>query len=109
MHRKNRAASDRAGLELRLDEVRRRIDQSYTDKLDGKISEDFWQRKTIEWQAEEQRIDKALIELHAGTDDRIRDAKRILELANKAHFLYLTRTPAEQAQFAENGAFELRN
>jgi hypothetical protein len=30
--------------------------------------------------------------------DRLLDAKRILELANKAYFLYVTRKPAEQAE-----------
>jgi site-specific DNA recombinase len=98
MQQKNRVASESARLEQRLDAVRRRIDQAYTDKLDGKISEDFWQRKMIEWQAEEQRINMALAGLQASNGDRLLDAKRILELANKAYFLYLTRKPAEQAQ-----------
>jgi site-specific DNA recombinase len=98
MQQKNRLASENARLEQRLDAVRRRIDQAYTDKLDGKISEDFWQRKMIEWQAEEQRINMALAGLQASNGDRLLDAKRILELANKAYFLYLTRKPAEQAQ-----------
>jgi site-specific DNA recombinase len=96
---KNRVAYERARLEQRLDAVRRRMDQAYTDKLDGKISEDFWQRKMIEWQAEEQRTTTALTGLQeSSTNDRLLDAKRILELANKAYFLYLTRKPAEQAQ-----------
>jgi site-specific DNA recombinase len=96
---KNRVAYERARLEQRLDAVRRRMDQAYTDKLDGKISEDFWQRKMIEWQAEEQRTTMALTGLQeSSTNDRLLDAKRILELANKAYFLYLTRKPAEQAQ-----------
>ena len=34
-------ASHRAGLEQRLAVVRRRMDQGYQDKLDGKIPEDF--------------------------------------------------------------------
>jgi site-specific DNA recombinase len=96
---KNRVAYERARLEQRLDAVRRRMDQAYTHKLDGKISEDFWQRKMIEWQAEEQRTTMALTGLQeSSTNDRLLDAKRILELANKAYFLYLTRKPAEQAQ-----------
>jgi site-specific DNA recombinase len=98
MQQKNRVASESARREQRLDAVRRRIDQAYTDKLDGKISEDFWQRKMIEWQAEEQRINMALAGLQASNGDRLLDAKRILELANKAYFLYLTRKPAEQAR-----------
>ena len=75
------------------------MDQAYSDKLDGKIPEEFWQRKMSDWQAEEQHIEMAITGLNeqSGTD-RLLDAKRILELANKAYFLYLTRKPAEQAE-----------
>jgi site-specific DNA recombinase len=96
--KRNRAASERASLEQRLAEVSRRMDQAYTDKLDGKISEDFWQRKMIEWRAEEQKIKIAVAGLQTWNHDRIGDGKRILELANKAYFLYLMREPAEQAR-----------
>ncbi len=75
------------------------MDQAYSDKLDGKIPEDFWQRKMSDWQAEEQRIEMAIAGLNEQSrTDRLLDAKRILELANKAYFLYLTRKPAEQAE-----------
>ncbi len=47
----------------RLNSVRGRLDQSYIDKLDGKISEDFWARKSDEWRAEEQRICAELLAL----------------------------------------------
>jgi len=36
-------------------------------------------------------------------------AQRILELANKAYYLYLTRNHVEERPTAENGAFELRD
>jgi hypothetical protein len=35
------------------------MDQAYADKLDGKIPEDFWQRKMSEWRDEEQEIQAA--------------------------------------------------
>ena len=98
LQQRDRTASERARLEERLKEVSRRMDQAYTDKLDGKIPEDFWQRKMIEWKAEEQKIKIAVAGLQTRNHDRIGDAKRILELANKAYFLYLTRKPAEQAR-----------
>jgi hypothetical protein len=94
---RNVAATERARLEQQLDAVRRRMDQAYTDKLDGKISEEFWQRKMIEWQADEQRIEAAVTGLKESGSDRLLNVKRILELSNKAYFLYLTRKPAEQA------------
>ena len=99
LRQKGRAAGERARLEQRLASVRRRMDHAYTDKLDGKISEDFWQRKMIEWQAEEQQTGMALSGLQQSNNgDRLLDAKRILELANKAYSLYVTRKPAEQAE-----------
>jgi DNA invertase Pin-like site-specific DNA recombinase len=95
---RNVAAMERARLEQQLEAVRRRMDQAYTDKLDGRISEEFWQRKMIGWQAEEQRIESAMAGLKESGSDRLLNVKRILELANKAYFLYLTRKPAEQAE-----------
>ena len=94
----NRASSEQARLKERLEAVRRRIDQAYTDKLDGKISEDYWQRKHTEWQREETEIESALqAATGAKSAERLLDAKRILELAQRAYSLYLTRKPAEQA------------
>ena len=43
-------ARERARLTRALDDVRRRMDSAYIDKLDGKIAEDFWQRKQADWQ-----------------------------------------------------------
>jgi site-specific DNA recombinase len=85
-------------LQQRLTAVRKRIDQAYTDKLDGKITEDFWSRKTAEWQGEEQQIQMAIHGLQGEKPDHLPNAKKTLELANKAYFLYLTQTPEEQAK-----------
>jgi site-specific DNA recombinase len=98
LQQRDRAAGERARLEQRLADVSRRMDQAYTDKLDGKIPEDFWQRKMIDWQAEEQKINIALAGLRTWNNDRIADVRRVLELANKAYFLYFVRKPAEQAR-----------
>ena len=68
------------------------------DKLDGKVSEEFWQRKTTEWQMEEQQVLMAMQGLEQASADTLLTAKKCLELANKAYFLYVTKTPAEQAK-----------
>jgi site-specific DNA recombinase len=68
------------------------------DKLDGKITEDFWQRKTADWQLEEQQIMMAMQGLQQASPDQLLTAKKTLELANKAYFLYVTQNPAEQAR-----------
>jgi hypothetical protein len=68
------------------------------DKLDGKISEDFWARKSDEWRTEEQRICSEPLALEHLKPERMLDGVRILELAHKAHFLYLKQTPEAQAK-----------
>jgi site-specific DNA recombinase len=85
-------------LQQRLTSVRGRLDRAYIDKLDGKISEEFWSRKAAEWQAEEQQIQMAIRGLQQAGPDRVLDSVKILELANKAYFLYLKQTPAEKAK-----------
>lgn len=85
------------------------MDQAYQDKLDGKISEDFWTRKASEWQAQEQQVKASLQALQTPQPERLLDASRILELANKAYFLYVKQNFGRKSQTTQNGAFELRN
>ncbi len=49
--------------EQRLAIVRHRLDQAYQDKLDGKITNEFWERKAAEWQSEEQQAMAAIREV----------------------------------------------
>jgi site-specific DNA recombinase len=84
--------------EHRLTQIHRRMDQAYQDKLDGKISEEFWSRKSAEWQGEEHQLLTSIQSLKAAKPERLLDATRILELANKAYFLYVKQPPAEKAK-----------
>ena len=78
--------------------VRYRIDQAYTDKLDGKISEEFWSRKEVEWQTEEQQILFALQGFEHSQSGRVLSSVRILGLVDKAYFLYLKQNSVEKAK-----------
>jgi site-specific DNA recombinase len=87
------------GIRQRLATLRTRMDQIYEDKLDGKIDEEFWSRKMSAWRMQERALQSAADSL--GTplpENQSLTARRILELANKAHFLYLTRSHAERGQ-----------
>ncbi len=96
--RKN-AAQEPARLERELAALYTRMDAAYSDKLDGKIPETFWQRKQADWQADEFRIKSRISGLEEDkTHERLLDVQRILELAKDAYFLYLTRKPAEQTE-----------
>jgi site-specific DNA recombinase len=94
-----KVSSERTRLETRLTGIRNRMDAAYVDKLDGKIPEDFWERKMSEWRMEEQQVKMAIQGLsNAETGDRALDAQRIFELANKAYSLYVSQNPVEKAK-----------
>jgi DNA invertase Pin-like site-specific DNA recombinase len=92
------ADAKREKLAQRLDAIRNRMSQAYSDKLDGKVPEDFWQRQMSQWQEEEQQVKLAMEALKEPKTDCVLNAQRTLELANVAYSLYLTQKPAEQAE-----------
>ncbi len=67
------------------------------DRLDGKITEEFWEAKSPEWQEEEQALLASLRELErAENPGRALDRVRNLELTNKACSLYVTQNPQKR-------------
>ena len=92
-----------AATEQRLAAIRTRMDQMYEDKLDGKINDEFWTRKMNEWREQERRLESEFSSLKLQvTADNVLTVKKIFELANKAHFLYLTRNQAERGQLLKS-------
>jgi len=83
-------------LAKRLSQVLPRMDQAHQDKLDGKIGEEFWMRKSAEWQTEENQIRASIRGLETVSPERLLDAARILKLANKAYFLYVKQDHTER-------------
>ena len=59
-HAQKDADAKREKLAQRLEAIRNRMSQAYVDKLDGKITEDFWQRKQADWQTEELESNRGL-------------------------------------------------
>jgi site-specific DNA recombinase len=105
---------DRAGGELkrrqalgtlkqRLSEIRERLDRAYEDKLDCKIDEAFWDRKSREYREQELHVQAQIEQLEkADLRHQALDAKRIFELANKACFLYLKQPSAEKGKLLKS-------
>src|SRR5207248_5184551 len=87
----------------RLVALRGRMDQMYEDKLDGKIDQEFWTRKMNEWREQERTLESALSGLSAPvTTEKVLTVKRIFELANQAHLLYVTRNSSERGQLLKS-------
>lgn len=82
----------------RLAQISRRMDLAYQDRLDGKITEEFWVKKSAEWQQEEMQIRESLRSFENVQPEQYLKASRILELANKAYFLYVRQDHAEKAK-----------
>ncbi len=74
------------------------MDAASADKLDGKISEDFWNGK---WPSGGWASSRSewLQNLETADDgSRVLDAQRTFELANRAYSLYVSQNPAEKAK-----------
>ncbi len=94
-----KVSNERALLESQLTAIRNQMDKAYSDKLDGKIAEDFWQRLMTEWRMEEQQVKMAIQGLYCiETGDRALDAQKIFELANSAYSLYVSQNSVEKAK-----------
>jgi site-specific DNA recombinase len=92
-----------AGVQQRLAALRTRMDQMYEDKLDGKIDTDFWTRKMNEWREQERYLEAEFSRFSTPlTAENRLTVKRIFELANRAHFLYVTRNMAERGQMLKS-------
>jgi hypothetical protein len=72
---RDRSAIERANLEKQLAALLRRMDAAYTDKLDGRISEEFWSRTHDNLQQEQIRL-KSLI----SGQDKAKQSDRILDV-----------------------------
>lgn len=77
-----KVSAERTRLESRLAPICNRMDVAYVDKLDRKVSEDLWGRKTSDRRMEEQRIKMAPQGLEtADIVDRALDAQaRLLRI-----------------------------
>ncbi len=75
-------------IEKQITILQNRIDNAYQDKLDGKISEEFWDRQTKKWMFEKEELSMKL-SAHQKTDtSHIKKANLIFELAKKAPTLF---------------------
>lgn len=73
-----------------------RIDAVYEDKLDGKISEDMWQRKHGEYKKELRHMETSLEQHNKDNLDYIENGARLFELAKNVYSIYLSSSMLEK-------------
>ena len=102
-HREERAYHDQQIEKLQADvrKLQARIDAVYEDKLDGKVSEDFWTRKSREWRDQQIAV-MTTIEQHQRANQFYFDAGvKVLRLAQRAHTLWLAQPPTERRRLLD--------
>jgi site-specific DNA recombinase len=78
--------------------LQNRLDAMYVDKLDGRVSVAFFDRRAAEWRAEQERIQEG-IQQHQQANRTYLDAGiRLLELAARAHEVFRGQPPAEKRE-----------
>lgn len=91
---------DRDEAIARLEEERRRlqqrIDAMYVDKLDGRITADFYDRRAAEWRTEQDRLLAQIHEHQTADQTYLDEGVRLLELARGAHLAFEKQSPAEK-------------
>ena len=81
------------GLHARYEQLQRRLDSIYLDKLDGKISEDFWRERHDAWRKEQEEVRAALQRHERANTSYYEEGVGILELAQQAYSLYVGASP----------------
>lgn len=86
-------------LEKEIQVLQERYDKVYIDKIDKKISEDFWKRTSDEIIAKQNEMLEA-IERHKNANrNYFEGGNRLLELANRAYELYIQQSAEEKREF----------
>ena len=85
-------------LQARYNKFQNRIDQAYVDKLDKKISEDFWLVKTQDWKKDQEDVALRLKAHQNANMNYMWDGLKIMELAEKAYALFMKQDAFEQAR-----------
>jgi site-specific DNA recombinase len=88
-------------LEQRRRTILSKLDRGYEDRLSGQISEEFWLRKSAEWEGELADVDAQRPRLEAPRPLATTTGEKILELAKKAGILYKSQDPVEQRRLLE--------
>jgi hypothetical protein len=73
----------------------------YLDKLDGRIDNDFFDRKAAEFRSEQSRLMRDMETHQNANQSYIEDGIRLLQLAQQAHQLFENQPPSEKRKLLD--------
>ncbi len=77
-----------ARLQGEYNRLQNRIDQMYVDKLDGRITQQFFDEKHAAWRGEQERVRETIAEYETADQCYIEEGIELLELARTSHVLF---------------------
>jgi hypothetical protein len=88
-------------LEQRRRTVLAKQDRAYEDFVEGRITQEFWRRKSEAWEADLNAVKQEMAHLQRPRPLVTVTAARIIELAKNAEILYKSQNPAERRRLLE--------
>lgn len=97
-HQDEKAFHDEAigRLQAEYRRLQDRIDAMYVDKLDGRIDNGFFDRKSAEWRTEQDRLLRDVATHQSANRTYIEEGVQLLRLADRAHTLFERQEPVEK-------------
>ena len=90
-----------ATLQNKYSRLQNRIHEMYIDKLDGRIDAEFYDVQVAVWRSEQEQVLSAMHKHQVADQSYIEEGIRLLELARKAHGLFLEQPPAEKQRLLQ--------
>ena len=87
-----------AKLKRELVRLQVRLDQTYFDKIEGRIDTEFWRKMHNKWISEQNLVSRRIEELTRANRNYYEQGVNFLELAQTATSLYLSQTIDEKAK-----------
>ncbi len=88
-------------LQAKYDQVKARIETMYLDKLDGRITQEFFDKQAAVWRGEQGAIVRRIHDIQNAAPAPVEQAIDMMRLTSRAAELFLQQTGAEQRRLLQ--------
>ena len=88
-------------LQARHDQIEARIETMYMDKLDGRITQEFFDKQSATWRREQDGLQRKIQKIQKAAPAPIDQAVDMLRLTSRANELFLQQPAAEQRRLLQ--------
>ena len=88
-------------MKARYDQIQARIETMYLDKLDGRITQEFFDKQSAMWRREQDALLLKIQDIQKATLAPIDEAVDMLRLTSRASELFLQQTALEQRRLLQ--------